>query len=93
MIEGIDPKDNGVQGLILCPTRELAIQASEELKKMAKHVAGVKVVAIYGGQDIERQFKALKGRVSIVVGTPGRVMDHMRRKTLNFDNLKDAGFG
>ena len=88
MIEGIDPKDNGVQGLILCPTRELAIQASEELKKMAKHVAGVKVVAIYGGQDIERQFKALKGRVSIVVGTPGRVMDHMRRKTLNFDNLK-----
>ncbi len=88
MIEGIDPKDNGVQGLILCPTRELAIQASEELKKMAKHVAGVKVVAIYGGQDIERQFRALKGKVSIVVGTPGRVMDHMRRKTLKFDNLK-----
>lgn len=88
MIEGIDPKDNGVQGLILCPTRELAIQASEELKKMAKHVGGVKVVAIYGGQDIERQFRALKGKVSIVVGTPGRVMDHMRRGTLKFDNLK-----
>ena len=88
MIEGIDPKDHGVQGLILCPTRELAIQASDELKKMAKHVAGVKVVAIYGGQDIERQFRALKGKVSIVVGTPGRVMDHMRRGTLKFGNLK-----
>lgn len=88
MIESIDPKEEGVQGLILCPTRELAIQASEELIKMAKHVAGVKVAPIYGGQDIERQIRALKKGANIVIGTPGRVMDHMRRKTLKFGNLR-----
>ena len=87
MIENLDPAKKKVQGLVLCPTRELAIQASEELKKMARHVEGVKVVPIYGGQDIEKQFRALKGRVSIVIGTPGRVMDHMRRGTLNLEDL------
>jgi len=88
MIDAINPMDNGVQGLVLCPTRELAIQGASELKKMSKYVKGVKVVAIYGGQDISRQFRALKENVSIVIGTPGRVMDHMRRGTLKFDDLK-----
>ena len=88
MIENLRSKAGGVQGLILCPTRELAIQACEELKKMAKHVPGVKVGAIYGGQDIEKQFRLLRGKLSIVVGTPGRVMDHMRRGTLKLDALQ-----
>lgn len=88
MIENLSSKAAGVQGLILCPTRELAIQAAEELKKMAKHVNGVKIAAIYGGQDIEKQFRLLRGKISIVVGTPGRVMDHMRRGTLKLDALK-----
>ncbi len=87
MIENLRSKAGGVQGLILCPTRELAIQAAEELKKMAKHVSGVKIGAVYGGQDIEKQFRLLRGKLSIVVGTPGRVMDHMRRGTLKLDAL------
>ncbi len=88
MIENLSSRTGGIQGLVLCPTRELAIQAAEELKKMARHLNGVKVAAIYGGQDIEKQFRVLKGKISIVVGTPGRVMDHMRRGTLNLENLK-----
>lgn len=87
MIENLSDKVKGVQGLVLCPTRELAIQAAEELNKMAKYVPGVKAAAIYGGQAIEKQFRILGGKVSIVVGTPGRVMDHMGRKTLNLENL------
>jgi ATP-dependent RNA helicase DeaD len=88
MIEAINPADEGVQGLILCPTRELAMQGAEELKKMSHFVKGIKVVAIYGGQDISRQFRELRSNVSIVIGTPGRIMDHMRRGTLKFDHLK-----
>ena len=87
MIEKINSNVKGVQGLVLCPTRELAMQAAEEIRNLAKYMSGIKVVPIYGGQDIERQIRALKGNVSIVVGTPGRVMDHMRRRTLKFDNL------
>lgn len=88
MIENIIPGADKVQGLVLCPTRELAIQATDEITKMAKYVQGIKAVAIYGGQDIERQFRLLRGRVSIVIGTPGRIMDHMRRGTLEFSDLK-----
>ncbi|MEE1038454.1 MAG: DEAD/DEAH box helicase [Eubacterium sp.] len=88
MIEAMDPKCNSVQGLVLCPTRELAAQAAEELRKMSKYVDGVNVIAIYGGQDIVRQFQKLRGKVSIVVGTPGRVIDHMERGTLDFSHLK-----
>ena len=88
MIENIIPGAEKVQGLVLCPTRELAIQATDEITKMAKYVQGIKAVAIYGGQDIERQFRLLRGRVSRVIGTPGRIMDHMRRGTLEFSDLK-----
>ena len=88
MLQKMNPDLKKVQGLILCPTRELAIQVSEEIRKLAKYMHGIKTLAIYGGQDINRQIKAMKGGVTIVIGTPGRVMDHMRRKTLRFDDLK-----
>ena len=87
-IEKIDTTNHKVQVLILCPTRELALQACEEVRKFSKFKHGVKTVAIYGGQPIDRQIMSLKTGVQIVIGTPGRIMDHMRRKTLKFDNLK-----
>ena len=88
MIQRIDPSVEGVQCIILCPTRELAIQAADELRKFAKFMHGIKILPIYGGQDITKQIRSLKGNVSIIVGTPGRVMDHMRRHTLHLDNIK-----
>ena len=88
MIQRIDPSVEGVQCIILCPTRELAIQAADELRKFAKFMHGIKVLPIYGGQDITKQIRSLKGNVSIIVGTPGRVMDHMRRHTLRLENIK-----
>lgn len=81
-------RDAGVTGLALCPTRELAMQVCDELNKMSKFVEGIKVLPIYGGQDMGKQLSALKKNVNIVVGTPGRVMDHIRRKTLKLQSLK-----
>ena len=83
-LERIDPDDRRLQALILCPTRELAIQAAAELRKIAKYMHGIKVLPVYGGQDISRQIAGLRG-VQIIVGTPGRVMDHMRRRTIKLD--------
>lgn len=80
--------ENYVQALILVPTRELAKQVSDEIRKIAKHKPHVKSVAIYGGSDMRRQIKSLKSGVNIVVGTPGRVMDHMNRRTLKLTKLK-----
>ncbi|MVM32893.1 DEAD/DEAH box helicase [Spirosoma sp. HMF4905] len=87
-LELIDVQDRSVQTLILCPTRELALQVAEEIKKLAKHKRGVRIEAIYGGDSIERQIRSLKSGVHIVIGTPGRVMDHMERNTLKLDNVK-----
>ncbi|GAA4445382.1 DEAD/DEAH box helicase [Pontibacter saemangeumensis] len=87
-IEQIDPTDRRVQALILCPTRELAIQVSGEIQKLAKYKTGISVVPIYGGQPYDRQLRALKQGVQIVIGTPGRVMDHIQRGTLVLDNVK-----
>ena len=87
IIETIDRTVRGIQALVLCPTRELAIQVSEALEGLGKHKR-VETLAIYGGQPYERQFRGLQRGVQIVVGTPGRVMDHMRRGTLNLENLK-----
>lgn len=84
----IDIQDRSVQALILCPTRELAVQVSEEIKKLAKYKRGVRIEAIYGGDSIERQIRSLKSGVHIVIGTPGRVMDHMERNTLKLNNVK-----
>jgi len=87
-IERVDPKIRAVQVLILCPTRELAVQVAEEFGKLALFKRGVSGVPIYGGQSYERQFRALAAGVQIVIGTPGRVMDHMERGTLKLDQLK-----
>ncbi len=87
-IERVDPKKRAVQVLILCPTRELAVQVAEETGKLALFKRGVSGVPIYGGQSYERQFRALAAGVQIVIGTPGRVMDHMERGTLKLDELK-----
>lgn len=86
-ISTVDSKNKNVQKLVLCPTRELAIQVSDELRKLCKYMDNVKCLPIYGGQDIVRQIKALKSGVQIVVATPGRIMDHIRRKTVRFDNI------
>ena len=87
-IQHINPDVKKLQTIILCPTRELAIQAAEELRKIAKYMHGIKVLPVYGGQDISRQIKALKGGVQIIIGTPGRLMDHLRRKTIRPDHVK-----
>ncbi|MBL9187297.1 MAG: DEAD/DEAH box helicase [Opitutaceae bacterium] len=87
-IERADPKTRAVQVLILCPTRELAVQVAEETGKLAFFKRGIAGVPIYGGQSYERQFRALHQGVQIVIGTPGRVMDHMERGTLKLDALK-----
>lgn len=85
-IQKVDPQLRKLQTIILCPTRELAIQAAEELRKIAKYMHGVKILPIYGGQEIGKQIAALRG-VQIIVGTPGRVMDHMRRRTIKLDDV------
>ena len=88
-IQMVDPNLDRrmAQILLLCPTRELAVQACEELKKLAYHTRGVHVCAVYGGAPIERQIVQLKD-ANIVVGTPGRVMDHLRRRTLKISELR-----
>ena len=89
MIEKIvDNNYESLQALVLVPTRELARQVSEELQKLAKHKKFIKVLAIYGGVDMGKQLRELKRGASIVVGTPGRIMDHMKRKTLDLWHLK-----
>lgn len=88
MLEMIDTEAEGIQGLILCPTRELAMQVTEELRKMSKQVEGIRILAVYGGADIGRQITALKKGVQIVVGTPGRVMDHIRRGSMDLSHLR-----
>ena len=88
IIQNIDPDDGSLQALVLSPTRELAIQAAEEIRKFCKYIPGIRVLPVYGGQDISKQIRSLKGNVQIVVGTPGRVMDHMRRHTIRLDNIK-----
>lgn len=82
MLQRINPKDKNLQAIVLCPTRELAIQSANEIRKLAKFLYGIKVLPIYGGQEISKQIRSLKGGVQIVIGTPGRVMDHLRRHTL-----------
>ncbi len=88
MLQSVDPKDKSLQAVVLCPTRELAIQVADEIRKLAKYMTAIKVLPVYGGQEIVKQIKSLKAGVQIVVGTPGRVMDHMRRKTVKFDNVR-----
>lgn len=87
LLEKIDPRNKKLQAVILCPTRELAIQVADELRNLAKYMHGIKLVPIYGGQEIVKQIRSLKSGTQIIVGTPGRVMDHMRRKTIKMDHV------
>lgn len=87
LLQKVDPKSKKLQAIALCPTRELAIQVADEIRRLAKYMHGVKVLPIYGGQDIVKQIRSLKDGAQIIIGTPGRVMDHMRRKTVKFDNV------
>ena len=88
LLQKINPKSRKLQAIALCPTRELAIQVAEEVRRLAQHMKGIKVLPIYGGQDIVRQIRGLREGVQIVIGTPGRVMDHMRRETMKCDNVQ-----
>ncbi len=87
MLEKMDLKNSSIQGIVIAPTRELAIQVAEELNRIGQY-KGVKALPIYGGQDINRQIRALKNRPQIIVGTPGRLMDHMNRKTIRLQNIQ-----
>jgi ATP-dependent RNA helicase DeaD len=89
-IQKVDPHQRSVQVLVLCPTRELAVQVAEEVGKLAQFKRGIHAVPIYGGQSYDRQFRALAAGAQIVIGTPGRIMDHMERGTLKLDTLRVA---
>lgn len=85
-LDKIDLKLKKPQVLIMCPTRELAVQVSEEMAKLGKFKEGLRILPVYGGQSIDRQIMALRKGVHIIIGTPGRLLDHLRRKTLKFDH-------
>jgi ATP-dependent RNA helicase DeaD len=87
-IERVDGSLRAPQVLILCPTRELAVQVAEEVSKLALFKRGVRELPIYGGQSYERQFRGLKDGAQIIIGTPGRVMDHLDRKSLRLDQIR-----
>ena len=103
MVEHTDPQGLDVTGLILAPTRELAMQIQDELRQLCAFLPGIRVACLYGGQPIERQINLLKKRPQIVVATPGRLMDHMKRRTVRLhkvetvvldeaDRMLDMGF-
>jgi len=87
LLNMIDPANKKLQAIVLCPTRELAMQVAGELRNFAVCMQNVKLLPVYGGQDIRNQIQGLKG-TQIIVGTPGRVMDHMRRHTIKMDEVK-----
>lgn len=88
ILERLDTSKKTVQAVVLTPTRELAIQVAEAFHTYSKHLAGLRVLPIYGGQSIEQQFNRLRSGVHVIVGTPGRIMDHLRRETLDLSHLK-----
>ncbi|MGD9171544.1 MAG: DEAD/DEAH box helicase, partial [Candidatus Thiodiazotropha sp.] len=88
LLSRLDTKQNTIQVLVLTPTRELAIQVAEAFQRYAAHIKGFHVLPVYGGQDYTGQIRQLKRGVHVVVGTPGRVMDHMRKGTLKLDSLQ-----
>ena len=88
MVEHTDPAGEQVTGLVLAPTRELAIQIRDELRDLCAFKEGVRVVCLYGGQPIDKQITQLKKKPQIVVATPGRLMDHMKRRTVRLDKVE-----
>ena len=89
LAELVDGGEGHVQAVVLVPTRELAVQVADELRRISKY-RGIKVVTIYGGQPIKRQLDQLAGAVHVVVGTPGRIIDHLQRRTLKLDRVRVA---
>ncbi|PDY45311.1 DEAD/DEAH box helicase [Bacillus pseudomycoides] len=87
ILEKVDPTSSDVQALIVAPTRELALQITTEIEKMLVHQENINVLAIYGGQDVAQQMRKLKGNTHIVVATPGRLLDHLRRETIVLSNV------
>ncbi|PWA13275.1 DEAD/DEAH box helicase [Pueribacillus theae] len=87
IIENSEADKRAIQAVVLTPTRELAVQVAEELNKIGNN-KGIRTVPIYGGQSIDRQIRALKNKPQLIVATPGRLMDHMRRRTVRFDEIK-----
>ncbi len=87
LLQRVDPHNKKLQAVVLCPTRELAIQSANEMRKLAKFMHGIKILPVYGGQEITAQIRSLKGGVQIVIGTPGRVIDHINRRTLKLDKV------
>ncbi|MBE6937322.1 MAG: DEAD/DEAH box helicase [Ruminococcaceae bacterium] len=90
LIDSVDVSLNETQAVVLAPTRELAVQINTELSKLGKYVEGLRTAVVYGGQPISKQFKALKPAPHIIVGTPGRFMDHMGRKTIRTGRVRIA---
>ncbi|MGM9608443.1 MAG: DEAD/DEAH box helicase [Oscillospiraceae bacterium] len=88
MVEHIDPESTDVLGLVLAPTRELALQIQDELRDLCQFKEGVRTVCLYGGAPIDKQINALKKKPQIVVATPGRLMDHMKRHTVRLDKVE-----
>jgi ATP-dependent RNA helicase DeaD len=89
MIEHLDPRDDRIQGIVVAPTRELAVQVAEQLYRLGRH-RGLRIVPIYGGQPIDRQLRVLRAGVQIVVATPGRLLDHLRRGTIDLSHVRYA---
>jgi ATP-dependent RNA helicase DeaD len=90
ILEGLSPKERKVEAIVLCPTRELAVQVAEEFSRLAKFRRDARVVAVYGGQPIDKQLSALKRGARIIVGTPGRIIDHINRGTLSMNDIRFA---
>jgi ATP-dependent RNA helicase DeaD len=88
VIEKLNPESKEIQAIILCPTRELVIQVSEEFRKLMKYKENLYVVPVYGGQQIERQLSSLKKGAQVIIGTPGRLMDHMKRGSIKLNGIK-----
>jgi ATP-dependent RNA helicase DeaD len=88
VIEKLNPESKEIQAIILCPTRELVIQVSEEFRKLMKYKENLYVIPVYGGQQIERQLSSLRKGAQVIIGTPGRMMDHMRRGSIKLNSVK-----
>src|SRR5260221_1555603 len=89
IVERVDPAREEVQAVVLAPTRELAIQVAQEVAEIGRG-KGVKVQSVYGGDSMERQLEGIRGGAHVIAGTPGRVLDHLRRKTLRFDAVRPS---
>ena len=88
LLELIQPEDRFISSLVVCPTRELAQQVAMELKKLAKYKKHIHILPVYGGASMSEQIQSLRRGMNVIVGTPGRIMDHLERKTISFEKVK-----